>query len=127
VRLFFDQMEDEAHKSLEQRIGEFLLSKQMSKASNSSSGASSKAIGKAKNAANADCELLAKLHLTELIAILVGKTMAQLKKSELAKRFGKALDEEVREAKAKMRRLVGRRMFLELEIQEPFLLRISGN
>jgi hypothetical protein len=68
---------------------------------------------------------LAQMHLTELKTILVGKTKTVLELSELATRFRMASTVEVLEAKAKMRGLVGRSMFLEMEMREPLLLRIG--
>jgi hypothetical protein len=68
---------------------------------------------------------VAQLHLAELKAILLQKR-SQLSKSPLAKQITKAEDADLLEAKARMRALIGRwTVFLELEMQQPLLLRIG--
>jgi hypothetical protein len=124
VRLIFGKMEAEARNLLEQKICEFLLEK-MAKANSSSSGAGTNNIERflAKMKITED-EWLPQLHLMRLKTLLVETPLV---KSQLVKEFGRPrLDKDVLEAKARMRGLVGRRMFLELEMRLPWLLRLGS-
>jgi hypothetical protein len=69
---------------------------------------------------------VAQLHLAELKAILLRKEKF-LAKSPLAGSFSdkKKNDDQLLEAKTRMRGLLGRSMFYELEMQQPQLLRIG--
>jgi hypothetical protein len=71
-------------------------------------------------------QLLAQLHLAELKAILLQRRYL-MDKSELCGKFIHADQAHLLAAKARMRGLIGGDpMFLELEMREPFVLRIRG-
>jgi hypothetical protein len=126
VRLIFGKMEAEAGNLLEQKIGEFLLEKMAKANSSSSSGTGSSNIERfLAKLKITEAELVPQLHLMKLKTLLVETPLV---KSQLVKEFGRPrLDKDVLEAKARMRRLVGRRMFLELEMRLPWLLRLGSD
>jgi hypothetical protein len=121
VSLLFGPMNEENRTRLEMRIGEFLLGKHASNASSSDRvaypGGSSVQAPK-----EAEAKLLGQLHLAELKTFLLSKKGKRL----LVKHFREASDKKVLEARTKMRALAGRGIFPQVEMQQPFLLRISG-
>jgi hypothetical protein len=119
ARLFFESMNVEARKSLEMRVEKYLLGKHEASSSIGDPSITSEAVDGQKKP---ESELLARLHLAELKHILWPKNH-----NPLSTRFRqKASDEEVKEAKAKMRGLIGESMFLELEMRLPWVLRIGN-
>jgi hypothetical protein len=121
VSLLFGPINEENRTQLEMRIGEFLLRKKK-KASNANSSSRGANSGGSQGPKEAEAKLLDQLHLAELKAFLLSKKG----KSVLIKHFREASDKKVLEARTKMRALAGRSIFPELEMQQPFLLRISG-